>query len=83
MIQSLRHLTWWTLFVVLALTSCAEISKKTGVENRWRDHQIVLQEGVTTQQEVLNWGRHRRSSLCQLKLFSIIYSKKPGVVSCS
>jgi outer membrane protein assembly factor BamE (lipoprotein component of BamABCDE complex) len=53
MIQSLRYLTWSTLFVVLATAGCAQISKKTGVENRWREHNIVLQEGVTTQQEVL------------------------------
>jgi outer membrane protein assembly factor BamE (lipoprotein component of BamABCDE complex) len=41
------------LFVVLAATGCAEISKKAGVENRWRDQNIVLQGGVTTQQQVL------------------------------
>ena len=27
--------------------------KKAGVVNRWRDQHIVLQEGVTTQQQVL------------------------------
>ena len=53
MSQSLRYITWSTLFVVLAATGCAEISKKAGVENRWRDQNIVLREGVTTQQEVL------------------------------
>jgi hypothetical protein len=53
MSQSLRYITWVTLFVVLATTGCAQISKKTGVENRWRDPQIVFQEGVTTQQDVL------------------------------
>jgi outer membrane protein assembly factor BamE (lipoprotein component of BamABCDE complex) len=53
MLQSLHYLTWSTLFVVLATSGCAEISKKAGVENRWRDHNIVLHEGMTTQQEVL------------------------------
>jgi hypothetical protein len=53
MIQSRRSITWATLFVVLAATGCAQISKKTGVENRWREQNIVFQEGVTTQQEVL------------------------------
>ena len=38
---------------MLAATGCAEISKKAGVENRWRDQDIVLREGVTTQQQVL------------------------------
>ena len=32
MSQSLRYITWSTLFVVLAATGCAEISKKLG----WR-----------------------------------------------
>ncbi|HEY5864011.1 MAG TPA: hypothetical protein VI542_00440 [Candidatus Tectomicrobia bacterium] len=41
------------LFVMLAATGCAEISNKAGVENRWREEHIVLQEGVTTQQQVL------------------------------
>jgi outer membrane protein assembly factor BamE (lipoprotein component of BamABCDE complex) len=53
MIQSLRYITWSILFVAFATTGCAEISKKAGVENRWRDQNIVLQEGVTTQQQVL------------------------------
>jgi outer membrane protein assembly factor BamE (lipoprotein component of BamABCDE complex) len=53
MIRPLRDITWSILFVVLAVTGCAEISKKAGVENRWRDQNIVLQEGVTTQQQVL------------------------------
>ena len=53
MSQSLRYITWSALFVVLAATGCAEISKKAGVENRWRDQNMVLREGVTTQQEVL------------------------------
>jgi hypothetical protein len=53
MIQSFRYITWSILFVMLAVTGCAEISKKAGVENRWRDQNIVLQEGVTTQQQVL------------------------------
>jgi hypothetical protein len=53
MMQPLPYITWLTLFVVLATTGCAQVSKKTGVENRWRDQQIVFQEGVTTQQEVL------------------------------
>jgi outer membrane protein assembly factor BamE (lipoprotein component of BamABCDE complex) len=53
MLQSLRYITWSTLFVVLATTGCAQISKKAGVENRWRDQNLVLQEGVTTQQQVL------------------------------
>jgi hypothetical protein len=33
MIQSFRYITWSILFVVLATTGCAEISKKAGVEN--------------------------------------------------
>jgi hypothetical protein len=53
MIQSRRYITWYTLFVVLAATGCAQISKKAGVENRWREQNIIFQEGVTTQQEVL------------------------------
>ena len=53
MIQSRRYITWATLFVMLAATGCAKISKKAGVENRWREQDIVLQEGVTTQQQVL------------------------------
>jgi outer membrane protein assembly factor BamE (lipoprotein component of BamABCDE complex) len=53
MIRSLRDRTCAILFVALAATGCAEISKKAGVENRWRDPHIVLQEGVTTQQQVL------------------------------
>ena len=54
MIQSLRYMTWSMLFVMLAATGCAQISKKAGVENRWRDQNIVLQAGVTTQQQVLD-----------------------------
>ena len=53
MIRSLRNITCSMLFVLLATTGCAEISKKAGVENRWRDQHIVLREGVTTQQQVL------------------------------
>jgi outer membrane protein assembly factor BamE (lipoprotein component of BamABCDE complex) len=53
MIQARRYIAWSTLFVVLVTTGCAQISKKMGVENRWRDQNIVLQEGVTTQQQVL------------------------------
>jgi outer membrane protein assembly factor BamE (lipoprotein component of BamABCDE complex) len=53
MIQSRRYVTWCTLFMVLATTGCAQISKKAGVENRWREQNIIFQEGVTTQQEVL------------------------------
>ena len=53
MIPSRRSITWSILFVMLAATGCAQISKKAGVENRWRDQHIVLQEGVTTQQQVL------------------------------
>jgi hypothetical protein len=53
MSQSLRYITWAALFVVLATIGCAQISKKTGVENRWRDQQVVFQEGITTQQDVL------------------------------
>jgi hypothetical protein len=40
--------------VVLATTGCARIAKTSGVENRWRDHSIVFQKGVTTQQDVLD-----------------------------
>ena len=53
MIQSRCSITWSILFVVLVATGCAQISKKAGVENRWRDQNIVLQERVTTQQQVL------------------------------
>jgi outer membrane protein assembly factor BamE (lipoprotein component of BamABCDE complex) len=53
MIRLLRSITWSILCVALAATGCAEISKKAGVENRWRDQNIVLREGVTTQQQVL------------------------------
>jgi outer membrane protein assembly factor BamE (lipoprotein component of BamABCDE complex) len=53
MIRSRRALTGAILCVMLAATGCAEISKKAGVENRWREPNIVLQEGVTTQQQVL------------------------------
>lgn len=53
MTQSRRSLPWSILCIVLAVTGCAQISKKAGVENRWRDQNIVLQEGVTTQQQVL------------------------------
>jgi outer membrane protein assembly factor BamE (lipoprotein component of BamABCDE complex) len=53
MLQSLRYITWSTLCVALAVTGCAEISKKAGVENRWRDQHIMLLEGETTQQQVL------------------------------
>jgi outer membrane protein assembly factor BamE (lipoprotein component of BamABCDE complex) len=53
MSQARRSLPWSILCIVLAVTGCAQISKKAGVENRWRDHNIVLQEGVTTQQQVL------------------------------
>ena len=53
MIQSRRSILWSILCIVLAVTGCAQISKKAGVENRWRDQNIVLQEGVTTQQQVL------------------------------
>ena len=53
MIRSRRALTGAILCVMLAATGCAEISKKAGVENRWREENIVLQEGVTTQQQVL------------------------------
>src|SRR5262245_45168671 len=53
MIRALRDIPYAILFVLLATTGCAEISKKAGVENRWRDQNIVLQEGVTTQQQVL------------------------------
>ena len=49
-----RHaIPWSILCIVLAVTGCAQISKKAGVENRWREPNIVLQEGVTTQQQVL------------------------------
>jgi hypothetical protein len=41
MIQSLRYITWSILFVMLAATGCAQISKKAGVENRWRGQNIV------------------------------------------
>jgi hypothetical protein len=37
----------------LAVTGCATITKTAGVEPRWRAPQIVLQAGVTTQQDVL------------------------------
>jgi hypothetical protein len=53
MLPSLHALTWSTLCVVLVTTGCATISKKTGVENRWRAPDIVLHEGMTTQQDVL------------------------------
>ena len=53
MIRSRRALTGSILCVMLAATGCAEISKKAGVENRWREEHIVLREGVTTQQQVL------------------------------
>jgi outer membrane protein assembly factor BamE (lipoprotein component of BamABCDE complex) len=53
-ILSRRSITWAILFVVLATTGCAKISKKTGVENRWREQDIVLHQGVSTQQEVLD-----------------------------
>ena len=53
MIQSRRSIPWSILCIVLAVTGCAQISKKAGVENTWRDQNIVLQEGVTTQQQVL------------------------------
>ena len=53
MIPSRRSLLWSILVVGLAVPGCATISKKAGVENRWREPNIVLQEGVTTQQQVL------------------------------
>ena len=53
MIQSRRSIPWSILCIVLAVTGCAQISKKAGVENKWREQNIVLQEGVTTQQQVL------------------------------
>jgi hypothetical protein len=53
MIPSRRPIPWSILCIVLAVTGCAQVSKKAGVENRWREQNIVLQEGVTTQQQVL------------------------------
>jgi hypothetical protein len=38
---------------MLAVTGCAQISRKAGVETKWREQNIVLQEGLTTQQQVL------------------------------
>jgi outer membrane protein assembly factor BamE (lipoprotein component of BamABCDE complex) len=53
MVKSLCCITLSALLVVLAAAGCAKISKKTGVENRWRDPDVVFQKRVATQQEVL------------------------------
>jgi hypothetical protein len=53
-IKPLGYVTLFALSVVLATTGCARIAKTSGVENRWRDHSIVFQKGVTTQQDVLD-----------------------------
>ena len=37
MTQSRRSIPWSILCIVLAVTGCAQISKKAGVENRWRE----------------------------------------------
>ena len=53
MVKPLCYITLSTLLALLVATGCAQISKKSGVENRWRDQNVAFQAGVTTQQEVL------------------------------
>jgi outer membrane protein assembly factor BamE (lipoprotein component of BamABCDE complex) len=53
-IQPLWYITLSALAVLLAAAGCAKIAKTSGVENRWRDHTLVFQKSVTTQQEVLD-----------------------------
>jgi len=48
------YITLSALLALYAATGCARISKTSGVEKRWRDPSIVFQQGVTTQQEVLD-----------------------------
>ena len=80
MTQSRRAIPWSILCIVLAVTGCAQISKKAGVENRWRDQNIVLQEGVTTQQQVLAQlgGRSQIIALSARTVFITYFEETKG-----
>ena len=81
--QSRRAIPWSILCIVLAITGCAQISKKAGVENRWRDQNIVLQEGVTAATTLAQLGPPSQIIALSARTVLITYLKRPKAVSSS